>query len=89
MGKFQILTMNETNLYNLLYYVYIQQCWLIYHVCFREEIQSLSKENEIQEVQIRSGEEKLKEEIQAREKLEKILQDAAGALRVALRVGYY
>ena len=54
---------------------------------FREEIAGLSQESETQEIQIRSTNEKLSEEINNRKKLEKVLQDAAGALRVVLRVG--
>ena len=55
-------------------------------MCFREEIDSLSKECEIQEVQIKTADVKLKEQVQNRKKLEKVLQEAAMALRVALRV---
>ena len=54
---------------------------------FRIEIENLSQDSETQEIQIKSTNEKLTEEFKNRKKLEKVLQDAAGALRVALRVG--
>ena len=52
----------------------------------RAEIESLSQETEAQEIQIRSTNDKLSEEVNTKKKLERILSDAAGALRVALRV---
>ena len=52
----------------------------------RAEIESLSQETEAQEIQIRSTNDKLVEEANTKKKLERILSDAAGALRVALRV---
>ena len=68
---------------------YQNRFWHLITVCFnfREEIAGLSQESETQEIQIRSTNEKLSEEINNRKKLEKVLQDAAGALRVVLRVG--
>ena len=56
------------------------------YFCIRAEIESLSQETEAQEIQIRSTNDKLVEEANTKKKLERILSDAAGALRVALRV---
>jgi hypothetical protein len=54
---------------------------------FREEIDRINKDNDNLELELRTETEKVAQEVKNRKKLERVLQDAAGALRVALRVG--
>lgn len=56
-------------------------------VCSREEIDRLNSENDVLETQLQRETEKNKEEAKNRKKLERVLADAAHALKLALRVG--
>ena len=53
---------------------------------YREEIEKLAKENELYEEDIVSAKVKLKEQSKEKEKVERVLADAAEALKTALQV---
>lgn len=55
---------------------------------FREEIDRINSENNVLETQLKHETDKNKEEARNRKQLEKVLGDAANALKQALRVRF-
>jgi hypothetical protein len=55
-------------------------------IFYREEIDHINKDNDNLEFELRTETDKVTTEVKNRKKLERVLKDAAGALKMALRV---